>query len=133
MKFVVNSKSEKLDEDWGILYLVLFELDGKQLIKIGITTRTIEDRIAEILVSIFKVYREFPYCRPKRFRKTPNVFEKEALLHSYFEEYNYKPEKIFSGSSEFFDIPLEDAVSAYEQLLAEGSLGESRYRKVSNS
>lgn len=118
MKFVVDRKPQRLHEDSGILYLVLFELDGRQLVKIGVTTRTIEERVAEILVSIFKTYREFPFCRPKRFRKTSDVFEKEAVLHAHFKEYNYKTAKPFSGSTEFFDIPLDTAVLAYEQLLA---------------
>lgn len=127
MKFIVNSKKEIADEDAGILYLVLFHLDGKDLVKIGITTRKIEDRISEILVSIFKVYRVFPYTRPKRFKQTTNILEKEACLHNYFKKYNYKPAKVFSGSTEFFDIPLEAAVIAYERLLAGESLSEGGY------
>lgn len=118
MGLVVDRKSKSLHEDSGILYLILFELDGKQLVKIGVTTRTIEERVTEILVSIFKTYREFPFCRPKRFRKTSDIFEKEAILHAHFKEYSYKTSKPFSGSTEFFDIPLDTAVLAYEQLLA---------------
>ena len=125
MKFVVNSKTSKLEEGSGILYLVLFQLDNKELVKIGVTTRTIEERVSEILVSIFKVYREFPYCRPKRFRVTSDVFEKEAILHTYFEKYNYTPAKKLS--SEFFDVPLEKAVTAYESLLDKGFLDEGKY------
>lgn len=122
MKLKVDRRSHKLVEDCGILYLVLFQLEGKQLIKIGVTTRSIEERISEILVSMFKVYREFPYCRPKRFRQTANVFEKEAILHTYFKDYKYPPGKIFSGCTEFFDIPLDVAVTAYEQLLVNGAI-----------
>lgn len=134
MKLFVNKQAEGLDDDCGIVYLVLFELDGKQLVKIGVTTRAIEDRVSEILVSIFKGYREFPYCRPKRFRKTFNIFEKEALLHEYFAKYRYTPDKKFSGSTEFFDVPLDEVVKAYEHLLEGGSLEgyESRLREVSN-
>lgn len=127
MKFVVNSNTEKLEDGSGILYLVLFRLEDKELVKIGVTTRTIEERVSEILISVFKVYREFPYCRPKRFRTTSDVFEKEAVLHKYFEEYRYLPEKRFSGSSEFFDVPLEEAVTVYEHLLDKGSLDESKH------
>lgn len=120
------SKSEKhIEEDPGILYLVHFKLDEKDLVKIGVTSRTIEERVSEILISIFKKYREFPYCRPKRFRKTGNVYEKEAILHNYFKEYSYTPEKKFSGSTEFFDIPLDDAVKVYEDLLNGKELYES--------
>ena len=118
MKLFVNSNTGDLNEDVGILYLVFFRLDDKDLVKIGVTTRTIEDRVSEILVSIFKTYREFPYCRPKRFRRTTNIFEKEASLHAHFKEQQYTPIKSFSGSSEFFDITLDNAVAAYERLLA---------------
>lgn len=121
----VTKNSQRLEEDSGILYLVHFKLDDKDLVKIGVTSRNIEDRVSEILVSIFKKYREFPYCRPKRFRKTGNVYEKEALLHEHFKEYNYKPNKKFSGSTEFFDIPLEEVVEVYEKLLEGKPIDES--------
>jgi hypothetical protein len=121
----VTKNSQRLEEDSGILYLVHFKLDDKDLVKIGVTSRNIEDRVSEILVSIFKKYREFPYCRPKRFRKTGNVYEKEALLHEHFKEYNYKTNKKFSGSTEFFDIPLEEVVEVYEKLLEGKPIDES--------
>ena len=110
-------KEKSLEEDLGILYVVHFRLDDKDLIKIGVTARTVEERVAEILVSIFKRYRCFPYAYPKRFRVTSNVYEKEAILHKYFKEYNYTPEKVFSGSTEFFDVPMDKVVTAYENLL----------------
>ena len=115
MKVSKNDKS--IEEDLGILYLVYFELEDKQLVKIGVTSRTIEERVSEILISIFRKYREFPYCRPKRFRKTGDVYEKEALLHKYFSDYQYETKNKFSGSTEFFDIPLDDVVKVYEALL----------------
>lgn len=113
----ITRKGASAEEDPGILYVSLFVLEGKDLVKIGVTSRNIEDRMSEILVSIFKAYREFPYCRPKRFRKTGNVYEKEAQLHAYFAEYQYTPDKKFSGSTEFFDIPLDKVVDVYEKLL----------------
>ena len=121
----ISKEGLSLEEDVGILYLVYFELDGKQLVKIGVTARTIEERVSEILISIFKKYREFPYCRPKRFRKTGNVYEKEAQLHAYFKEYSYEPANKFSGSTEFFDIDLDKVVEVYENLLAGKELHES--------
>lgn len=102
----------------GILYILLVELEGKPLVKIGVTHRCIEERVAEILISIFKKYREFPYCRPKRFRTTCSVYSKEKYLHKLFESYRYKTSKKFSGYTEFFDVPLDDVVVAYEKLLS---------------
>jgi hypothetical protein len=124
MKIKVNKNKEVVDEDVGILYVVYFRLDEKDLVKIGVTSRTVEDRVSEILVSIFKKYREFPYCRPKRFRKTSDVYEKEALMHQYFKDRNYKPEKVFSGSTEFFEVPLDEVVHVYENLLEGRALDE---------
>jgi len=125
-KMKISKDGLNLEEDVGILYIVYFELEEKQLVKIGVTTRNIEDRVSEILVSIFKKYREFPYCRPKRFRKTGNVYEKEAQLHRYFKERNYEPKNKFSGSTEFFDVPLDEVVEVYEQLLKGQNIDESR-------
>ena len=101
----------------GILYVILVEMDGKSLVKIGVTHRKIEDRVSEILVGIFKKYREFPYCRPKRFITTANPYKKEKDLHNYFAKFNYQPSKKFSGSTEFFDVPLDDVVAVYDRTV----------------
>jgi hypothetical protein len=124
MKIKVDKNKEVVDEDVGILYVVYFRLDEKDLVKIGVTSRTVEERVSEILVSIFKKYREFPFARPKRFRKTSDVYEKEALMHKYFKDRNYKPEKVFSGSTEFFEVPLDEVVHVYENLLEGRALNE---------
>jgi hypothetical protein len=115
------SKDEEGD-DPGILYVVQFDLEERPLIKIGVTTRQIEDRISEILVSIFKQYREFPYCRPKRFTRTFDIYSKEARMHEFFKDYSYLPKKRFSGCTEFFDVPLEDVAVAYDALLVRDKL-----------
>ena len=104
-------------DDYGILYVVLFTLENRQLVKIGVTSRSIEERVSEILLSIFKTYREFPYCRPKRFRKTCDTYLKESKLHKHFADRQYTPSKKFSGSTEFFDVPLDEVVGVYEDML----------------
>lgn len=118
---ILTKVTKSKPDEVNILYVVLFELEGKSLVKIGVTSRSIEDRVSEILVSIFKKYREFPYCRPKRFRKTDKAYEKESILHEQFKEFNYVTENKFSGSTEFFDVPLELVVDAYEKLLEDES------------
>ena len=101
----------------NILYLVLFELEDKPLVKIGVTGRHIEDRMAEIATSVFHQYRYFPYIYPKRFRNVSEAYEKEKILHDHFDGYRYNTIHHFSGCTEFFDIPLSTAVDAYECLL----------------
>ena len=118
------------DGESGILYVLLFELEGKPLVKIGVTTRTIEERVSEILVSIFKKYRRFPYCYPKRFSKTSDIFYKESQLHEHFADRSYKPAKKFSGYTEFFDVPLDEVVEAYENIIRGPSTSERGQEQV---
>lgn len=127
------SKSKEAKKENGILYVVQFNLEDKELVKIGVTSRTIEDRVSEILVSIFGKYREFPYCRPKRFRKTEDMYGKESILHEYFKDRRYTTSKKFSGSTEFFDVPLEEVVEVYEKLLAGEDIYESRQKQGDES
>ena len=130
MKFKVSTTD--LDKDEGILYILEIHLEDKQLVKIGITRRNkIEERVIEILTSIFKRYREFPYCRPKRFKKTESVEKNEKILHEYFKEYNYTTKFPFGGHTEIFDIPLDAAVEAYEKLLNGEELGDSYVKSES--
>ena len=100
----------------GILYVLHIELEGKSLVKIGMTTRNIEDRVSEILISIFKKYREFPYCRPHRFTKVTDVSRKEKEMHKKFATYKFKTSKRFSGSTEFFEVPVNTVVDMYDKL-----------------
>ena len=109
--------TKKARAEPGIIYVILVELDGKSLVKIGVTHRRIEDRVSEILVGIFKKYREFPYCKPKRFRTTSETYKKEKALHKHFSDYSYTPSKKFGGSTEFFDIPLDDVVAIYDDMV----------------
>lgn len=101
----------------GILYVLAVEMEGKTLVKIGVTHRKIEDRVCEILTGIFKCYREFPYCRPKRYKVVSNVYQKEKTLHKQFKKFKYIPKNKFTGCNEFFDIDLDTVVEAYEKLL----------------
>jgi len=106
----------------GILYVLLIQIEGKDLVKIGVTSRGIADRVLEITESVWIKYRYFPYVYPKRFRKTDGYLGKEKVLHKYFKEYKYKTEFKFGGSTECFSAPLDKVVAAYEYLLEHGNL-----------
>jgi len=110
-------RTRKVKSDPGIVYILLVELEGKSLVKIGVTHRRIEDRVSEILVGVFSKYREFPYCKPKRFKTTTTPYKKETLLHKQFSEHRYTTSKKFGGSTEFFDVSLEEVVAAYDDLI----------------
>lgn len=109
----------------GILYLLCLNVDGVDVVKIGVTTRKIDDRVCEILHSHYKVYRWFPECYPKRFRKTKDVYEKEKILLDYFELYKFNAKKPFGGCQELVYAPLELVVEIYEKVLNGEELEES--------
>ncbi len=124
MKLKVDTDTVK---DKGIVYLLELHLEGKVLVKIGVTSRPkIEDRVCEILVSMFKFYRCFPYIRPKRFKTTTSIYKKEADLHRYFKDRQYALEHKVDGHSELFLIPLEEAVEVYERVLNGEDINEGR-------
>jgi hypothetical protein len=103
--------------DSGILYVLELQLEDKALVKIGVTQRDkVEERVCEILTSIWKRYRIFPQCYVKRYRTVSDVYGKEKQLHDLFEEYRYSTEYKFSGSTEIFDIELGKVVEEYDNL-----------------
>jgi hypothetical protein len=103
--------------DVGILYVLEIQLEDKALVKIGITSKKIEDRVCGLLTSIWKKYRIFPQCYVKRFKKVDGYTSKEAELHKYFADRRYTTKHVFGGCTEFFDIPLDEVVEAYDRLV----------------
>ena len=103
----------------GILYILVMDIEGEVVYKVGVTQRDkIEDRVCEILASFFKSYRYFCWLRPKRFKKTDDVYLKETKMHKYLSEYRYISEKRFSGNTELFTgINLDILVDLYEKML----------------
>lgn len=100
----------------GILYLLVIQLEEKTLIKIGMTSRRVEERVCEVLTAIWKRYRVFPECKVKRYRTVKDVFKKEAYLHSLFTSNRYTTKYSFGGSTEFFDCALDEVVAAYDDI-----------------
>lgn len=116
----------------GILYILVMDIDGEVVYKVGVTQRDkIEDRVCEILASFFKSYRYFCWVRPKRFKKTDDVYEKEAKMHKYLSEYQYTSEKKFSGNSEIFHgINLDILVDLYEDILTGNELDMKEWKET---
>ncbi len=105
----------------GILYVLVVRLDcGTEVYKVGVTKRKIEERVAEILTSFWLSYRYFPYCYPKRFSTTEEVYSKEAKMHKDLKEYKYTFDKSFGGHTEFVSgIPLDVLLEKYESVINE--------------
>lgn len=104
----------------GILYILRIRLEDKDLVKVGVTCRDkVEERVCEILTSIWKKYRIFPETYVKRFKVVEDVYTKETRMHKLLEEYSYCTEHKFSGSTEFFDVHLDVVVGCYDEVIRE--------------
>jgi len=125
MKLKVNTDLEYE----GIVYVLDIEVDGKRVVKVGLTTKKIEERVVQILTSHFKAYRHFPYCRPKRFKRTDDIYDKEQKILKYFAEARYESELKFDGCTELLDVPLDKVVGVYEKVLKDEDIGE-KYEKT---
>ena len=115
MKLTINTNG--IVKNTGIVYVLLIYLEDKELVKIGITTGKVEDRVVSILKSIWARYREFPKCIVKRYRTTEDIRAKEKELHALFNEKRYKTQFTFDGSTEFFDITVDEVVEAYDNRI----------------
>lgn len=112
--YVKYKKRTDVKNEENILYLLILEINGTEVYKIGVTGRSVEDRVSEILLSFYTKYRYFPYCKPKRFRKIPNAYRTEADLLDYFKEYKYNSKYKFSGSTELISgIDLDRVLDKY--------------------
>ena len=122
----VTTSVDKISNDKGLLYLLEIEVEGNLVQKIGVTKRKIEQRVCEIVTSYFKVWRYFPYVRPKRFRHVNEVFSKEAMLLNFFKDYKVNVTKPFSGSTELVNVDnLDFIVSVYEEVVKNGKISEN--------
>lgn len=89
----------------GIVYILYIDLEYEEctynLTKIGVTTRDVEKRVAEILTSIWKKTRIFPRCYVKRFRTVFDPYGVEAELLRGTPNKS-EIELVFSGSTECY-------------------------------
>ena len=116
MSFAKANPKQAVKDSAGILYVLIFTLEDGEYIKIGITQRKIEDRVAEILTSFFHRDRLYPACYPKRFSKMDNVLVKEAMMHEYFKDCRVKLDKISGGSEFFCGIELDELLARYTDV-----------------
>lgn len=121
------SKSSEFKNE-GLLYVLYLWHEEHMIVKIGVTSRKIEERVVEILTSYYHRYRVFPKLYPKRFRNTENVYGKEAMLHRYFADKKHEFDKVFSGSTEFFaDIDEDELLRVYEDVMDGVDVNDDSY------
>lgn len=118
MKLILGNAGKRHDSS-GILYLLSFKVDDVQVVKIGVTCRPkVEERVCEILTSVWKRYRMFPECYVKRYKKVPDVYQKETQLLRQFSSQAFTPKFVFTGSTELVTATLEEVTEAYDNLTA---------------
>ena len=118
------------------LYLLEITLpSGLVLCKIGKASGASSvTRMMQIVESIYNKFRRTPMIYIKRDREVPadKVFQYEAELHRYFKSCQYITTHKWSGCTEAFCIPLEDAVMAYESVI-EGNVPDHLYELPDDS
>jgi len=115
-----SKKKEYPRKKDGMVYLIKMVLDdGTVIVKIGITTRrSIVERLAENVIGFFTCYRYIPRTTVKRHKRTPYYTEIEAYLHKVFEKSNYKFDKKFGGSTEYFEIEdMDGLLYGYDEVM----------------
>ena len=93
----------------GYIYILINPSLEKDLLKIGKTTTTSEERAAEISSSTGVATAYYVAYEAK----TSDCHLAEAVIHKELAEYRYK------SNREFFKIPLKKAISLVEQILSE--------------
>ena len=108
-------KKPVVEDGYGRLYVLKFELDnGVILHKVGMcsSNRTV-DRMMEILRSYFMVYRVVPKVTLRKDKKVVVPLLVEKHLHSLLADWNFRFDKKFDGSTEFFTDIDEEVLLDY--------------------
>ncbi len=119
---MIKFKVRKKRKDHNRLYLMRFEFpeyDGF-VYKIGKASgSSAKNRMLNIVGSYFDAHRLTPVVKIVRDREVVDgVFDKETALHKHFKEHSFKPDKKFSGSTEFFaGVEEEELIARYEECL----------------
>lgn len=109
------SSERGVDDGYGRVYVFRIALlDGTILHKVGMcsSARSI-DRMMEVLRSFFIAYRYVPMCTLRKDKKTKIPLLLEKHMHEVLDEFSYKFDKKFDGSTEFFKDLDEDVLLDY--------------------
>ena len=117
MAFYSISKGDVSEKPskYGRLYVLKFTLDdGTILYKVGMcNSDRSTDRMMEILRDFFVKYRYVPRCEMRRDKKTIVPLLLEKHMHSLLDEWSYRFDEKFNGSTEFFSDIDESVLLDY--------------------
>ena len=106
----------------GRVYLMRFQLPGDDefCYKVGVSSGvSSKKRLISIIDSIYDAYRHTCDGYIKRDREVSEPYSVETELHHYFKEYSWKPDKVFSGFTEFFKgVDEDELVRVYELAIS---------------
>lgn len=101
----------------GEVYMLLIDIDGKTVIKIGTTNRCALKRALEIAEVIHGAYKFLPKIQILINERTHNNYAVEAALLAKLKEYKYTPDYEFDGCSELVMCDTAVAISAYRDCI----------------
>ena len=112
------------------LYLMEIVLpSGITVVKVGKASgNSSVNRMMQIVESIYNKFRKTPMIYIKRDQEVPidMVFKYETILHQFFQNYQYQTKQKWSGCTEAFCVPLDDALIAFN-LVCDGVVPEHTY------
>ena len=113
--FFQRRPQDKNEANISRVYIFRIVLDdGTVLHKIGKSSGTSSKvRLLSVLDSFFNAYRYIPRSSIRRDKRTLCPFALEGHMHKMLEEYSYKFDKKFSGSTEFFSDLDEEVLLEY--------------------
>ena len=116
----------------GVVYVMAFEIDevGGICYKIGLTRREeVVDRLGEICLSFFNVFRYIPRCHLVKFSKCDNPLKVEMDLHKFFSSNKVRFVKKFNGSTEFFSsLDIEELKRVYKDAIDGKDINVDTYK-----
>ena len=101
----------------GEVYMMLIDIDGKSVIKIGTTNRCALKRALEIAEVIHGAYKFIPKIQILINERTHNNYAVEAALLAQLEQYKYAPDYEFDGCSELVECDTAVALGAYRDCI----------------
>ena len=112
--FKVSKNLDNVDR----LYIMEIIIGEVTVYKVGKASgHSSKQRMLQIIGSYFDVYRVTPVVRIIKDKEVTNVFEKETRCHHALAEWQYTPEKSFSGSTEVFLVDKEKVLEVYKNVL----------------
>ena len=116
--FKVNRNLDNVDR----LYVLEIMVGDTLVYKVGKASgHSCKQRMLQIIGSYFDVYRVTPIIKVVKDKEVTNVFEKETKCHHTLAEWQFVPEKAFSGSTELFLVDKEKVLEVYNKIVKDNN------------